>query len=157
MSVEAQIGETWDEETGDLVETRTDPAQIASYVASTGVDYLAVSFGNTPGRQSGQADVDLELIHACTLASRVPIVLHGGTSIPDAAMRAAIQFGAAKVNIDTAIRQVVTEALRAAYAPAAGAEAHATDPRRAARAVREAVRRTVLEKMHLFGSAGRFP
>lgn len=157
VGVEAQIGETWDEETGDLVETHTDPAQVASYVAATGIDYLAISFGNTPGRQSGRADVDLDLIRACASASSAPIVLHGGTSIADAAMRAAIGFGAAKVNIDTAIRQAVTGAFQAAYAPRGGSEADTTDPRRAARAVREAVRKTVLGKMELFGSPGRLP
>ena len=157
VGVEAQIGETWDEETGDLAETHTDPAQVASYVAATDVDYLAISFGNTPGRQGGQANVDLDLIRACASASSVPIVLHGGTSIPDAAMRAAIGFGAAKVNIDTAIRQAVTGAFQAAYAPAGGSAAHTTDPRRASRATREAVRTTVLEKMRLFGSPGKAP
>lgn len=151
VGVEAQIGETWDEETGDLVETHTDPAQVAPYIAATGVDYLAISFGNTPGRTSGQAQVDLDLIGSCTAASPAPIVLHGGTSIPEEAMRRAIQYGAAKVNIDTAIRQAVTAALQAAYS----APEPAADPRRSSRAVRAAVRAVVLARMQLFNSANR--
>jgi fructose-bisphosphate aldolase, class II len=151
VGVEAQIGETWDEETGDLIETHTEPAQVRPYAEATGVDTLAISFGNTPGRQEGQADVDLDLIAACAQASPVPIVLHGGTSVPDDAMRRAIASGAAKVNIDTAIRQAVTQTLQAAYA---GADVE-HDPRRVFRDVRAAVRQVVLDKMRLFGSVHR--
>lgn len=151
VGVEAQIGETWDEETGDLIETHTDPAQVRPYAEATGVDTLAISFGNTPGRQQGQADVDLALIAACAQASPIPIVLHGGTSIPDEAMCRAIASGAAKVNIDTAIRKAVTQRLEAAYT----ASEIEHDPRRVFRQVRAAVRQAVLGKMQVFGSMNR--
>jgi ketose-bisphosphate aldolase len=152
VGVEAQIGETWDEETGDRVETRTEPAEVAQFVAETGIDYVAISFGNTPGREEGQAEIDLELVRQCGQASPVPIVLHGGSSIPDAGMRAAIAGGAAKVNIDTALRQAVTHTLQAQYG---GPHAPQSDPRKAMAPVREAVREVVAAKMRLFGSANR--
>jgi ketose-bisphosphate aldolase len=151
VGVEAQIGETWDEETGDLVETRTDPMQAAAFVWATGIDYLAISFGNTPGRIDGKASIDLSLVRTCAAASPVPLVLHGGTSIPDSAMRDAIAAGAAKVNIDTAIRKAATGVLQAAYM----ASAPPSDPRKSFAAVREAVREVVAAKMALFGSAQR--
>jgi ketose-bisphosphate aldolase len=153
VGVEAQVGETWDEETGDLVETRTDPTQAAAFVAATGIDYLAISFGNTPGRLDGKADVDLGLVHACAAASSVPLVLHGGTSIPDNAMRDAIAAGAAKVNIDTAIRKAVTAALRGKYGTSDGP----SDPRKAFQPVRDAVEQVVMTKMQLFGCEQRTP
>lgn len=151
VGVEAQVGETWDEETGEQIETRTDPAQVRSYAEATGIDYLAISFGNTPGRVDGSADVDVALIEVCAAESSAPLVLHGGTSIPDAAMSTAIRAGAAKVNIDTAIRQAVTSSLRRAY----GHDSGPSDPRKVFGEARQAAKETVIGKMTLFGSAGR--
>lgn len=151
VGVEAQIGETWDEETGDFVETRTDPRQVAEFVEKTGIDYLAISFGNTPGRLDGKADIDLELVRACTSASPAPIVLHGGSSIPDDGMRGAIAAGAAKVNIDTVLRQAITDVLQTQY----GGQNAPSDPRKVFAAAREAIQHTVAAKMRLFGSVHR--
>jgi len=152
IGVEAQIGETWDEETGDFVETRTKPSEIPDYVAATGVDYLAISFGNTPGRVDGQSEeIDVALIAACVDASPVPIVLHGGTSIPDQFMQAGIALGASKVNIDTAIRRAATKVLHDRFV----ADEHESDPRKVYAAIRRAVTPVVIEKMQLFGSTGR--
>lgn len=153
IGVEAQIGETWDEETGDFVETRTDPDQVADFVEKTGIDYLAISFGNTPGRLEGKADIDLELVRACAAASPVPIVLHGGSSISDDEMRAAISAGAAKVNIDTVLRQAVSDVLRQHYS----GQAYLSDPRKVFAATREAVHSVVSAKMQLFGSIKKAP
>ncbi len=153
VGVEAQVGETWDEETGDTVESRTDPAQVSDFVAATGIDYLAISFGNTPGRLDGRADVDLDLVKSCAAASSVPIVLHGGTSIPDQAVREAIRAGAAKVNIDTAIRQAVTAVLQEQY----GGDVVPSDPRRAFARTRAATQEAVMDKMNIFGSAHQAP
>jgi len=151
VGVEAQVGETWDEETGDEVETRTRPEAVRPYVEATGIDYLAISFGNTPGRVTGEAAIDLALVDACAAVSPVPIVLHGGTSIPDPAMRQAIRAGAAKVNIDTAIRKAVTTTLHAAYATGSGP----SDPRKVFQQARDVVVQVVIEKMQLLGSAQR--
>jgi ketose-bisphosphate aldolase len=151
VGVEAQVGETWDEETGEEVETRTDPAQIEGFVAATGIDYLAVSFGNTPGRLEGDAAIDLDLIQACAAVAPVPLVLHGGTSIPDEAMGRAIAMGAAKVNIDTAIRKAVTSTLAQAYTGGAPP----SDPRKLFQATRLAATHVVQGKMRLFGSINR--
>lgn len=151
IGVEAQIGETWDEETGDFVETRTDPQKVAEFVEKTGIDYLAISFGNTPGRLDGTATIDLELVRACAAASPAPIVLHGGSSIPDEGMRSAIAAGAAKVNIDTALRQAITGVLQQQYCGASTP----SDPRKAFAAGREAVAHVVATKLQLFGSVGR--
>jgi fructose-bisphosphate aldolase class II len=151
VGVEAQIGETWDEETGDFVETRTNPGQVADFVAKTGIDYLAISFGNTPGRLEGKAAIDLDLVRACASASPAPIVLHGGSSIPDDGMRGAIAAGAAKVNIDTVLRQAVTHTLQKQYSR----QDAPSDPRKVFAAAREAVRQAVIAKLQLFGSANR--
>lgn len=153
VGVEAQIGETWDEETGDMIESRTDPAQIADFVEQSGIDYVAISFGNTPGRWEGAAAVDIDLIRTCAAVSPVPIVLHGGSSIPDEAMRLALTAGAAKVNIDTVLRRAATELFRTQYC----SQMPPADPRKVFSAARDAVRQTVATKMQLFGSSNKVP
>ncbi|MCB9138043.1 MAG: class II fructose-bisphosphate aldolase [Caldilineaceae bacterium] len=151
VGVEAQIGETWDEESGEQITVKTDPAEAAEFVARTGIDYLAISFGNTPGRLQGKAEVDVDLVRRVADAIDLPIVLHGGTSIPDAELRQALKFGAAKVNIDTALRQAVIRTLHRAYCD----EEPSSDPRKAFADARQAVQEVVAAKMDLFGSAGR--
>ncbi|MEJ5247325.1 MAG: class II fructose-bisphosphate aldolase [Caldilinea sp.] len=152
VGVEAQLGETWDEETGDLVQAKTDPNQVKDFVEQTGIDYLAISFGNTPGRLEGTAEVDTDLVRACAAASPVPIVLHGGSSITDESLRIAIASGAAKVNIDTAIRCAVSSVFRQHYADP---QATHSDPRKPFAAARQAVQQVVSSKMHLLGSVHR--
>jgi ketose-bisphosphate aldolase len=149
VGVEAQLGETWDEETGDLVQAKTDPNQVKDFAEHTGIDYLAISFGNTPGRLEGMAEVDIDLVRTCAAVSPVPIVLHGGSSIPDKSLHAAIASGAAKVNIDTAIRQAITSVFRQYYADS---ETTPSDPRKPFAAVQQAVQQVVSAKMQLLGS-----
>lgn len=150
VGFEAQIGETWDEETGEQRTETTRPEDLQRYVEATGVDYLAVSFGNTPGRTDGVSEPNLELLLSLLETSPVPLVMHGGTSIPDSVLRAAIAAGAAKVNIDTHIKRAVNTSLEQAYT---GNYSH--DPRVQFRGLRDAVKDAVAEKMHLFGSVGK--
>jgi ketose-bisphosphate aldolase len=151
VAVEAQIGQTWEEEGEGRTVASTEPEEARAFVRATGVDYIAVSIGNTPGQTAGEAPIDVPLLGEIATAADVPIVMHGGTSVPDAVMREAIALGVAKVNIDTAIRLAVTEALTAYYR----AEAPGTDPRVALRLAREAAQRAVAAKIALFGAAGK--
>ncbi|MFN8454428.1 MAG: class II fructose-bisphosphate aldolase [Anaerolineae bacterium] len=151
VCVEAQIGETWDEETGEEVQVKTDPTEVKLFIQETGIDYLAISFGNTPGKLEGQADIDTQLLQEVASVSTIPIVLHGGTSIPDAVVSTAIQTGAAKINIDTAIRKAVTTMLTSIY----GSATPPSDPRKSFQNVRQAAKAAVIEKMRLFGALGR--
>ena len=148
---EAQVGETWDEESGAERNRLTDPRELEEFVAATGVDYVAVSFGNTPGRIEGVSAADPDLLLSLARRSPVPVVLHGGSSIADSVMRLAIRAGAAKVNIDTVLRQAVT----AVFVDSYGAGLYSPDPRVQFRKAREAVAAAVAEKLRLFGAVGK--
>lgn len=150
-AVEAQIGETWDEEGGEQTTRLTEPDEVEAFVRDTGIDYVAVSFGNTPGLVDGTASPDDELLLALIERSPVPVVLHGGTSIPDTVMRRAITAGASKVNIDTFLRNAINESFRRMYC----SEESSPDPRVQFKAMREAVGAAVTRKIGLFGTAGR--
>lgn len=151
VAVEAQIGQTWEEDGEGRIEAATGPEEARAFVVATGVDYVAVSIGNTPGQIDGEAPIDLPLLGEIAAVADVPIVMHGGSSVPDATMREAIGLGVAKVNIDTAIRRAVSDVLRAHYAlPDASVDSRIPLARG-----RELARKTVAAKLELFGSAGR--
>lgn len=151
VGIEAQIGETWDEETGEEVQVETEPEEAREFVADTGIDYLAFSFGNTPGRLQGESNPDIALVREIAAVVSIPLVLHGGTSIPDAVVKEAVSLGAAKINIDTTIRRAVTETMRETYCD----DNYSSDPRKQFALMRKRVKHAVRGKMRLFGSAGK--
>ena len=146
VALEAQLGETLDEETGAGAQIETDPAAVRRFVTETGIDYLACSFGNAPGTGVGTSDPDRGLIERIGRASPVPLVVHGGTSLSDDMARFAIRCGAAKINIDTWIRRAVSRTLARCYANGASV----ADPRVPFKQVRTAVAAAVTEKLRLF-------
>jgi len=103
VAVEAEIGELpmHQVEGGE----QTDPQYAADFVKSTGIDLLAVSVGNIHVLLQGQQALDLSLIQSLHDVVGVPMVLHGGTGIDGDSLREAIQYGIAKVNYGTIIKQ----------------------------------------------------
>lgn len=79
----------------------TDPATVERFVAETGVDCLAVAVGTAHGHYEGEARVDLVLLREIAQRVALPLVMHGGSGVPDEQVRAAIGLGVAKVNIAT--------------------------------------------------------
>lgn len=151
VGVEGQVGETWDEKKGQVIQNLTNPTEAQCFVEATGIDYLAISFGNTPGRLKGESKVDLSVISNIAHIVRVPLVLHGGTSIARDMIRKAIRYGAAKINIDAAIRRAVTRAIT----DLCQQQSPPVDPRIYFEKVREVAKAVVIEKMQLFGSTKR--
>jgi ketose-bisphosphate aldolase len=91
----------------------TDPTQAAEFVATTGVDALAVSIGNTHLVLEGAVGVDLEHLAALRRAVSVPLVLHGGSGLSEETVRSAVSHGVAKFNIGTRIKRIFMEGVRA--------------------------------------------
>ncbi|MFG3281713.1 ketose-bisphosphate aldolase [Streptomyces sp. NPDC048111] len=92
---------------------RTDPAEARQFVAESGVDALAVAIGSTHAMTSRTAELDHALLGRLDDVLRVPLVLHGSSGVPDAALSAAVAGGIAKVNIGTALNIAMTDAIRA--------------------------------------------
>jgi ketose-bisphosphate aldolase len=83
----------------------TDPDDAAAFVASTGVDCLAVSIGNVHGTYAAPPELDwprLERIQAAVQGT--PLSLHGASGLPDDDVRRAIALGICKVNVNTELR-----------------------------------------------------
>lgn len=118
VGVEAQIGETLAEEGGEVIERKTTVEEALAFVTDTEIDYLAVSIGNTPGVLGDGAPIDVGLVKQLSAALKMPLVLHGGTSVPPGIVREVVAAGIAKVNIDAAVKGGFRQALTEAYSVA---------------------------------------
>ncbi len=88
----------------DAMEEYTDPKEAAEFVKHTGVTCLAVLIGNAHGHYKKEPKLDIERVKAIREATGgIPLVLHGGSGIPDEQVKAAIAAGVRKMNIGTDI------------------------------------------------------
>jgi ketose-bisphosphate aldolase len=100
VGVEGEIGHVgfaYEETMGDF----TDPAEAKDFVEKTGVCCLAVLVGNAHGHYKKEPKLDIQRIKDIREACGVPLVLHGGSGIPDDQVKAAIANGMRKMNIGT--------------------------------------------------------
>lgn len=85
----------------DVMEEYTDPKEAGVFVEKTGVTALAVLIGNAHGHYKKTPKLDIERVAAIRRETGVPLVLHGGSGIPDEQVKAAIKAGIRKMNIGT--------------------------------------------------------
>ena len=110
--VEAELGEVGGKNGAHAPGVRTDPAEAASFVASTGVDALAVAVGSSHKMTTRDAALDEALIAAIRRTVDVPLVLHGSSGVADADLTRAVESGMTKVNIATHLNNVFTASVR---------------------------------------------
>lgn len=90
----------------------TDPDTAGEFVEETGVDALAVSVGNVHILTEGKADLDLDVLRRIRERVKVPLVLHGGTSIPLELNKELIALGVVKFNYGTVLKQAYLQAVK---------------------------------------------
>ena len=157
LSVEAEVGAIGGEEDGVVGNGEVaDPAE-CKIIADLGVDILAAGIGNIHGKYPAnwpglRFDV-LESINNATLG--MPLVLHGGTGIPDEMVAKAISLGVCKINVNTECQLSFQEATRAYIESGKDKEGKGFDPRKLLAPGFEAIKDKVKEKMELFGSIGK--
>jgi fructose-bisphosphate aldolase class II len=156
ISVEAELGAVGGAEGGALegaADPRlfTDPGQAADFVRRTGIDALAVAIGNAHGKYKGTPKLDFDRLERIRATAGIPLVLHGGSGIPDDDFRRAISLGIAKINFYTGMSQAALEAT--AEALKATGKSYNDYPE-VLRAVKENVSRVVSGQMDVFGSSG---
>ena len=111
-----KIGGTEDDITvseSDALITTVDEAM--SFAEQTDVDYLAVSIGTAHGMYKETPALRFERLDEISKAVQKPIVLHGGSDIPDEQIQKAITLGVAKINVDTELRQAFTKGVQQAF------------------------------------------
>jgi ketose-bisphosphate aldolase len=115
--VEAELGALSGDEdasTGAEAESLTEPAQAAEFVDRTRVDVLAAAVGTVHGFTASPVHVDIERLETITKLTNIPQALHGASGLSDGELRAAVQAGVAKVNINAELRRAYLSALAAA-------------------------------------------
>ena len=150
IGVEGEIGHVGfasDDTMGEF----TDPAEAKEFVEKTGVCCLAVLVGNAHGHYRKEPKLDIDRVKAIREACGVPLVLHGGSGIPDAQVKAAIAAGIRKMNIGTDVC--------CAYAD--GAKEALADPNRSLapdvfmKPAIQRVKELAMDKIRLTGADGK--
>lgn len=116
VSVEAELGAIRGKEDDHVSEadSHTDPSQVADFCERTGCDTLAVSIGNVHGLEE-RPKIDLSHLAKIAEVAPVPLVLHGGSGIPDETIRAMRRYGMIKVNIASDLRRAFIRAIALRY------------------------------------------
>jgi fructose-bisphosphate aldolase, class II len=87
----------------------TDPNQVEEFVSETGVDFLAVAFGNAHGNYYGEPCLDLNLLREIRKRTSIPLVMHGGTGLEDKQYQEIISAGVSKINFFTVVLNEATK------------------------------------------------
>lgn len=155
VSVEAELGKIGGTEDDITVSEKeamyTEPEEAKYFIDHCKVDALAIAIGTAHGQYKGTPKLDLPRLEKIAGMLDTPIVLHGSSGVPDDAIRAAIERGVCKVNIDTNIR----EAFMAGVKDALAANPSEIDPRKVLGPARERMTAIVREKIRLFGSSNQ--
>lgn len=147
ISVEAELGHIGGAEDGkdDGSEAAyTNPEEVESFVTKTEVDALAIAIGTAHGQYKATPKLDLNRLNEIYKLGTVPLVLHGGSGLSNSDFKNCIVNGIRKINICTELCLAADKA----YKETSGFESTIT-------AAKNAVKQTVIDKMKLFGSAGK--
>ena len=178
ISVEAELGAIAGIEDFVSVSERdarfTNPEEAGRFVRETGCDALAVAIGTAHGafKFKGEPKLDIVRLKKIKAAARLPLVLHGASGVPadikricakygckiaeargvsDSLISAAVRGGINKINIDTDLRLAFTAGVRHALAK----HPEGIDPRKVLGPAKELIQQVVMQKMNLFGCAGK--
>ena len=157
LSLEAEVGSIGGEEDGVVGLGECADPQECKAIADLGIDFLAAGIGNIHGKYPEnwpglRFDV-LEQVKAAV--GDMPLVLHGGTGIPEDMIKKAISLGVAKINVNTECQLSFAAATREYIEAGKDQKGKGFDPRKLLAPGADAIRATVKEKMELFGSIGK--
>ena len=157
ISLEAEVGSIGGEEDGVIGQGECADPNECKQIADLGVTMLAAGIGNIHGKYPANwAGLSFETLDAIQkLTGKLPLVLHGGTGIPDDMIKKAIDLGVAKINVNTECQLSFADAPRKYIEAGKDQEGKGYDPRKLLKPGYEAIIETVKEKMELFGSVGK--
>ncbi len=154
LSLEAEVGSIGGEEDGVIgMGECADPDECKA-IADLGVTMLAAGIGNIHGKYpENWAGLSFETLDAIQQKTgEMPLVLHGGTGIPDDMIKKAISLGVAKINVNTECQLVFAEATRKYIEEGKDLVGKGFDPRKLLAPGFDAIKAKVKEKMEIFGS-----
>ncbi|MDD6797490.1 MAG: class II fructose-1,6-bisphosphate aldolase [Clostridia bacterium] len=157
MSLEAEVGSIGGEEDGVIGMGECADPNECKMIADLGVTMLAAGIGNIHGKYpENWAGLSFDTLAAIKeKTGDMPLVLHGGTGIPEDMIKKAISLGVAKINVNTECQLSFAAATRKYIEEGKDLQGKGFDPRKLLAPGAEAIKATVKEKMELFGSVGK--
>ena len=149
VTVEAEVGAVGGEEDGvadELAYAKIEDA--VKLVDSTNIDFLAPALGSVHGIYKGKPKLDFERMVKIHELIKLPLVLHGGSGIPDELIKKSISCGIAKININTELQIAWSNAVRIFL----NENDKVYDPRKIIKGGEIAMKEMIKEKIILFGS-----
>ena len=157
LSIEAEVGSIGGEEDGVIGAGECADPNECKMIADLGVTMLAAGIGNIHGKYPDNwAGLSFDTLAAIQeKTGEMPLVLHGGSGIPDEQIKKAIDLGVSKVNVNTECQLVFADATRKYIEAGKDLEGKGFDPRKLLAPGFEAIKEEVKVKMELFGSVGK--
>ena len=157
LSLEAEVGSIGGEEDGVVGAGEVADPNECKMIADLGVTMLAAGIGNIHGKYPANwAGLNFEVLAKISeTVGDMPLVLHGGTGIPEEMIRKAISLGVSKINVNTECQLAFAAATRKYVEEGKDLQGKGFDPRKLLAPGVEAIKATVREKINLFGSANK--
>ena len=157
LSLEAEVGSIGGEEDGVVGAGEVASPDECKMIADLGVTMLAAGIGNIHGKYPANwAGLNFEVLAKISeKVGDMPLVLHGGTGIPEEMIKKAISLGVSKINVNTECQLAFAAATRKYVEAGKDLEGKGFDPRKLLAPGVEAIKATVREKIELFGSANK--
>ncbi len=156
VSVEAEVGTVGGEEDGVVGGVSyANPAECKKLVDITKVDFLAASLGSVHGHYDGEPNLGFDAMVEISKLTNMPLVLHGGSGIPNDMIKKAIESGEAKINVNTEIQERFTKATAIYFAEGKHEVGKGFDPRKVLANGYQAIKDTVFDRMTVFGSINK--
>ncbi|MCK9198346.1 MAG: class II fructose-1,6-bisphosphate aldolase [Bacilli bacterium] len=149
VSVEAELGKVGGQEENIIAELMyADPQECAIMARETGIDCLAPALGSVHGPYKGEPKLGFKEMEEVKELTNLPLVLHGGSGIPDYQIKKAIECGTAKINVNTECQQAWTAIVREVLSK----DSKVYDPRKIIGPGKEGIRLVVRTKIGIFGT-----
>lgn len=157
VSVEAEVGSIGGEEDGVVGMGEIADPEECRQIAATGVDMFAAGIGNIHGMYPADwKGLNFEVLaDVQRVTGGVPLVLHGGSGIPDAMVKKAISLGVSKINVNTECQIAFAEATRKYIEANLDQASKGFDPRKLLKPGTEAIKNVIRTKLTLFGSVNK--
>ena len=158
LSLEAEVGSIGGEEDGVIGGGEVADANECKMIADLGVTMLAAGIGNIHGKYPANwAGLRFDVLEQISnkVGEKMPLVLHGGTGIPEDMIKKAISLGVSKINVNTECQLAFAAATRKYVEEGKDLSGKGFDPRKLLAPGFEAIKATVKEKMELFGSVNK--
>ena len=154
VSVEAELGTVGGNEDGIIGGIKyADCGECVKLCQEAGVDALAPALGSVHGPYKGEPVLGFDEMEEIGKATNMPLVLHGGTGIPDEKIQKAIARGTCKINVNTECQLAFNKILREFLADEKNAAVY--DPRKILGPATKGIAAAVTEKMNVFGSVNK--